>query len=125
MSLIEAADNDESACNYEQALAHYQDGLDHFVKAMDGELVLSGFLSAYTLARLAERNPDLKGVIKQKITEYMARAELIKEYLQSKQRTSFSSSSSSLSTSAGSYPSSRPQASVSQAAAQYVVFVRL
>jgi len=62
---VEQATKEDAAENYAHALQLYQAGLDYFVKAMD-----------------VERNPDIKENIKEKLTQYVKRAEEIKQALE-------------------------------------------
>lgn len=71
MKKIEQAVDYENSRQYSEALDAYQAALESFLKAME-----------------EEKNPDIKQAIRDKVSEYMTRAELIKGFLEEKNRKS-------------------------------------
>lgn len=81
MKRIEVATAQDNAGNYKEALELYKSALDAFMKAL--ECMNSIADNTYTVV---EQNPEIKEAIKQKITQYMARAELVKEVVEMKEK---------------------------------------
>lgn len=71
MKNVEQAVAYENEGEYEQALEKYQAGLEYFMKAME-----------------AEKNSQIKQAIRDKVAEYMARAEFIKDFVNKSKKNS-------------------------------------
>lgn len=87
IAIVEKAIEEDTYQNYAEAYKQYMNSLDYFMMALKCKkqnMLTSGYSGiAKSCFSLDEKNDSLKTLIRRKITEYLNRAEKLKEHLAS------------------------------------------
>ena len=78
---MQRAIDEDTKQNYAEAYKQYQNALDFFMLALKCASAISAETVPHPDHDLDEKNEKSKQLIKQKVTEYIGRAEVLKEHL--------------------------------------------
>lgn len=82
IGIVSQATEEDNKKNYEEAFRLYQLSLDYFMTALKcNSKFFSNETTSNSLHRLDEKNERSKNVIRQKVAEYIQRAEKLKDFL--------------------------------------------
>lgn len=83
MGIVQKAIDEDHNGNYQEAYRQYENSLEYFMMALKCMMLflLYALSDTHSFPAPDEKNDKLKIIIRNKVTEYLGRAEKLKEYL--------------------------------------------